>query len=314
MDDLIVIVGGSGFIGRYLVQELVKTERRIRVVTRDPQTALFLKPLGGLGQIQPVAGNIRDAGAMARAFEGASSGVNLVGILGESGTQRFHAVQAEGAAHVAAAAAAAGVASFVQMSAIGADPGSPSAYGRSKAQGEAAVRKALPHATVLRPSLVFGADDGFTNRFAGMASSLPVIPVAAGGTRFQPAYVLDIARAAAAALADPARYGGQVYTLGGPRTYALRELIAWIAREIRADKPVIELPDAAAAAMARIGSFVPGAPLTWDQWLMLQRDNVVPEGAAGFADFGIDPVPLEAVAPAWLVRYRSGGRFHRDAA
>lgn len=315
MDDLIVIVGGSGFIGRYLVQELARTGRRMRIVTRDPQTALFLKPLGGLGQIQPVAGNIRDAAAMARAFEGASAGVNLVGILGESGSQSFAGVQAEGAAHVARAAAATGVASFVQMSAIGADPASPSAYGRTKAEGEAAVRAALPHATVLRPSLVFGSDDGFTNRFAAMATNTPaMVPVVAGGTRFQPAYVLDVARAAAAALCDPARHGGQVYSLGGPRIYALRELIAWIAAQVRCTKPLVELPDAAAAAMARIGSFVPGAPLTWDQWQMLQSDNVVPAGAPGFADFGIDPVPLEAVAPTWLVRYRSGGRFHRDAA
>ena len=314
MDDLIVVVGGSGFIGRYVVQELVKTGARLRIVVRDPGQALYLKPLGGLGQIQAVQGNVTSPAALARAFEHATAGVNLVGILAESGAQKFDGVQAAGAANVAQAAAAAGVGAFVQMSAIGADARSPAAYARTKAGGEAAVRAALPHATVLRPSVVFGPEDGFLNRFAAMARSFPVVPVVAGGSKFQPVYVVDVARAVAAALADPAGHGGKTYELGGPQVYAMRDLIAWIMREVRADKNAVELPDAAAQLLARLGSVLPGLPLTHDQWLMLQSDNIVSGTLPGLAELGVDATPMEAVAPAWLERYRPRGRFNRDAA
>lgn len=309
---LVTVVGGSGFIGRYLVQELARTRARIRVAVRDPQRALFLKPLGGLGQIQPVAANIRSDRELAAAFEGATHGVNLVGILAESGGQRFDSVQAEGSARAARFAAAAGVEAYVQVSAIGADAGSPSRYGRSKAAGEAAVRAALPHATILRPSLVFGREDGFTNRFAGMAQLAPVMPVVAGGSRFQPVFVQDVAAAIVAALGDPAAHGGRTYELGGPRTYALRELIAWIAREAGGAKPLIELPNGLAALMGKAGDILPFLPMTSDQWAMLQRDNVA--SGPGLAELGIAPTPLEAVAPEWLVRYRRGGRFATDRA
>ena len=312
MDGLVVIVGGSGFVGRYVVQELARTGVRMRVVVRTPEAAAFLRPLGAVGQIQLVGGNVSDAAGLGRAFENATAGVNLVGILAESGKQRFDAVQAKGAGNVARAAAAAGVAAFVQVSAIGADAASPARYAQTKAAGEAAVRTALPHATILRPSIIFGPEDQFINRFAQLARTLPVVPVVAGATRFQPVYVLDVAQAVAAALADPAQFGGKIFELGGPTRYAFREIIAWILREIRVGKPLVEVPALIAKAMARAGDFVPGAPMTFDQWTMLQTDNIA--DGPGLAAFGISPTPLESVAPRYLERYRSGGRFHRDAA
>lgn len=312
MDGLVVIVGGSGFIGRYVVQELARTGVRMRIVARSAAAAAFLKPLGALGQIQLVGGNVCDAAGLARAFDGATAGVNLVGILAESGKQRFDAVQAEGAGNVARAAAQAGVAAFVQISAIGASATSDARYARSKAAGEAAVQATLPHATILRPSIIFGPEDQFINRFAQLARTLPAVPVVAGSARFQPVYVLDVAQAVATALADPVRFGGKVYELGGPTRYAFRDLIAWIMREIRVGKPMIEVPALIAKAMARAGDFVPGAPMTSDQWMMLQNDNVA-EGP-GLEALGISATPMESIAPRYLERYRSGGRFHRDAA
>ena len=314
MDGLVTIVGGAGFVGRYVVQVLAATGVRLRVVSRNPEGALFLKPLGGLGQIQLTRGDVRNADSMARAFDGATAGVNLVGILAESGNQRFEAIQARGAGLVAQAAATAGVTAFVQMSAIGADAGSPAGYARTKAAGEAAVLASLPHATILRPSIIFGREDQFINRFAALATSpLPVIPVIAGDTRFQPVFVLDVARAVAAAIADPAAHGGRIYALGGPEAMSFREILHWIAQEIRSKKPLVDVPDGIAALFAKLGRFVPGAPMTWDQWQMLQRDTVVEAGDLGLADLGIVPTPLASIAPTYLERYRTGGRFHRDS-
>ena len=312
MDGLVTIVGGAGFVGRYVVQVLAATGVRLRIVSRNPEGSLFLKPLGGLGQIQLTRGDVRDEASMARAFDGATAGVNLVGILAETGNQRFDAVQAKGAGNVARAAAAAGVTAFVQVSAIGADAASPAGYARTKAAGEAAVRAALPHATILRPSIIFGREDQFINRFASLANTLPVIPVIAGKTRFQPVYVLDVARAVCAALADPAAHGGRTYALGGPEVMSFRSILQWIATEIRSKKPLVEVPDGVAALMAKVGSYVPGAPMTWDQWQMLQRDTIVEPGEPGLAELGIDATPLSSIAPTYLERYRSGGRFHRD--
>ncbi|MGL4541896.1 MAG: complex I NDUFA9 subunit family protein [Polymorphobacter sp.] len=308
---LAVVVGGSGFIGRYLVQELARSGIRIRVAVRNAVAANFLQPLGALGQVEIVEADVTNAASLARAFRDATTGVNLVGILAEGG-QKFDAVQNRGAAAVALAAAAAGVASFVQVSAIGADVTSPSRYGRSKGEGEAAVRAALPGATIIRPSIVFGAEDLFLNRFAALAQSLPVVPVVAGDTRFQPVYVLDVARAIVAALADPRRHGGHTYDLGGPRTYTFRALIAWIMREVRADKPMVDVPPFAAKLMAQLGSILPGMPMTHDQWLMLQSDNIAV--LPGLAELGIEPTPMEAIAPLYLERFRTAGRFHRDRA
>jgi NADH dehydrogenase len=245
-------------------------------------------------------------------MRGATAAVNLVGILDGSAAM-FDAVHARGAGHVAQAAAKAGADRFVQVSAIGADAQSPAAYARSKAAGEAAVRAAFPTATVVRPSIVFGREDAFLNRFAGMARSMPfMMPVVAGKTKFQPVYVGDVAAAITAALGDPATFGGQTYELGGPRVYSFRDLLAWILREVRVDKPLVEVPDAVAATMARMSGVLPGMPMTQDQWRMLQSDNVAT--GDGLAAFGITATPMEAIAPAYLERFRSAGRFHREAA
>jgi len=310
-DRVVVVVGGSGFIGRYLVQELARAGARVRVVVRSVERAGSLKTLGGLGQIEIVGGDIARPVTIAPAFAHADAGVNLVGILDERSGQKFAAVQSGGAAAVAAAASAAGVGAFVHVSAIGANAKSGAEYARTKAAGEAAVLAALPHATILRPSLVFGPEDQFINRFAALAKSSPVVPVVAGATRFQPVYVVDVARAIVAALADPARFGGETFELGGPRVYAFRDIIAWIMREIRVDKPLIEVPPFAAKLMGRAGDVIPFMPMTSGQYIMLQSDNVA--APPGLAAFGIEPTPLEAIAPAYLERYRTSGRFHRDA-
>lgn len=306
MDRLITVVGGSGFIGRYVVQELAKRRERLRVVVRDVHRAAFLKPLGGVGQIQLVAADVRDRRAMDAAMRHAYGAINLVGVLAEQGGAGFDSIHRQGAETVARAAGEAGVQSLVHISALGADPESPSAYGRTKAAGEEAVRAAMPQATILRPSVVFGPDDQFINRFAALGRGLPVVPVVAGKTKLQPVFVGDVARAIVEAVEDPARYGGQTYELGGPKTYSMHELIAWILKQTYTSKPIIDLPDGVSKALSRL----PFAPLTYDQWLMLQRDNVVTPGAQGLAAFGIGPTPLEAIAPAYLVRYRKRGRFN----
>ncbi len=312
---LITIVGGAGFVGRYVVQELAKRGARLRVVVRDVHRAAHLKPLGGVGQVALVAGDVRHAALIDAACDGADAVVNLVGILAEGGGAGFDDVHVAGAKNVAAAAAKAGAGALVHVSAIGADAESESAYGRSKGEGEAAVRAAFPRATILRPSILFGPEDQFINRFAALARGLPfVFPVVAPKTRFQPAYVLDVARAIAMAATAPADFAGQTYELGGPKIWSMRELLAWIVDQTYAGKPLAEVPDAVASRLASLTGWLPGAPLTRDQWLMLQTDNVVAPGARGFEAFGIRPVPLEAIAPAYLVRYRKQGRFNPGTA
>jgi NADH dehydrogenase len=313
IDSLITVIGGSGFIGRYVVQMLAERGYRLRVVVRNAQAGLFLKPLGGLGQIEVSGGDIRSDADMARAFHGASAGVNLVGILAETGGRTFQAVQAEGAARAARAAAAAGIARYVQVSAIGADPASPSAYGRSKAEGEAAVRAALPASAILRPSIVFGPEDQFFNRFAQMAALAPAMPVIAGNTRFQPVYVANVAEAVTAALTDGA-VAGQTLELGGPRDYSFRDLLKLILRETGRDLPLVEVPDSVARLMGRLGDLLPFVPMTSDQFAMLQRDNVCAPGMPGLAQLGIVPTPVEAIIPAQLQRFRKGGRFAANPA
>ncbi len=311
--SLVTVIGGSGFVGRYTVQLLAATGARLRIVVRNPQTALFLKPMGGLGQIDLVRGDIRSDDAMAQAFHGATAAVNLVGILTESGSQRFQAVQAEGAARAARAAAAAGVSAFVQVSAIGADANGPAAYQRTKAAGEAGVRAAFRRATIVRPSIVFGAEDQFFNRFAGMARLAPVMPVIAGATRFQPVFVGDVAASIVAALRTPAA-AGQIYELAGPRVYTFRELLAMILAETDLKRPLVEIPDAIARLMGKAGDMLPFMPMTSDQFAMLGRDNIADPALPGLLSLGITPTPVEAIVPDMLARYRSGGRFHRMAA
>ena len=305
-DRLVTLIGGGGFIGRYVAQELLAAGARVRIAQRDPREALFLKPLGGLGQIQFVAADVRKPDTIARAVAGADGVVNLAGSFSDR-----DAVMVRGAGAVAEAAASAGVGNLVHVSAIGADPESPSAYGRAKAGGEAAIRAAFPAATILRPSTVFGREDAFVNRFAAMIAGFPIIPVLRAGARFQPVYVADVAQAAKAALGNAA-VAGKTLELGGPDVLTMGALIRWIAGAIGRDPAILELPDMVGSLIA-MGGFLPGAPITRDQWLMLQRDTIV-TGADGLAALGIKPTPMDAVAPAWLVRYRRNGRFGTHAA
>lgn len=304
MSRLVTLFGGGGFLGRYVAQELLKGGTRLRIAERRPRHAWFLKPLGGLGQTQFAAADISRPDSVARAVAGSDAVVNLVGILKGD----FETVHVAGARNVAAAARAAGADTLVHVSAIGADPASASRYGASKGRGEEAVRGAFPAAIVVRPSILFGPEDDFVNRFARMAQILPIVPVIRPEMKLQPAFVGDVARAVATAAMRPDAYRGQTYELGGPQVLSMAELVAWIADAIGRARPILALPDPVAAAMARFG-FLPGAPLTRDQWRMLQSDNIVAEGAEGFAAFGVDPAPLAALAPRWLVRYRRHGRF-----
>jgi len=302
-DTLVTLIGGGGFLGRYVAQALLEGGARVRIAQRDPRRAFFLKPLGGLGQTQFVAADLARPDSIAHAVTGADAVVNLVGIL----KGNFQKVQVEGARTVAKAAAQAGVGALVHVSAIGADPASDSAYGRSKGEGEAAVRTAFPGATILRPSIMFGREDQFVNRFAEMIVSAPVVPVLRAGTKFQPVYVGDVAQAVVAALAHPETASGKTLELGGPDILSMGALVRWIAAATGRKRAIVELPDAIGAMIAAVG-FLPGAPITADQWKMLATDNVV-TGTDGLAELGITPTPLDAVAAGWLVRYRKGGRF-----
>ena len=309
-DALITVIGGSGFLGRYVVQRLAESGFRVRVVVRHPDAALFLKPAGGLGQIQIIGGNITTGAGIARAFDGAAAGINLVGILAEGGGQTFDAVQARGAGMAARTAAAAGIQHYIQISAIGADALSPIAYARSKGEGEGAVRAAIPSALILRPSLVVGPEDQFLNRFAAMARSAPFLPVIAGDTRFQPVFVNDVAAATLAALSG--HFGhGHVYELGGPEIFRFRDILAMINTETRRHRRLIEVPAGLARLMGAMGDHLPFLPMTSDQFAMLQNDNIANPALPGLTELGITPTPLAAFVPAMLERYRPGGRFSK---
>jgi NADH dehydrogenase len=308
MDELVVLFGGGGFLGTYVAQELLRAGARVRIAERNTLDSFHLKPLAALGQAQSVPADITKPETVARAVQGADVVVNLVGLL----KGRFEAVHVDGAANVAQAAAAAGAKRLVHISAIGADPKAESAYARSKGQGEEKVRAVFPDATIIRPSILFGPEDGFLNRFAGLIAHAPVVPVIRPGVRFQPAWVVDVARAVAKAILGQAPVGG-TYELGGPQALTMLELHEFIAEAVAHKPRFVSVPDPVAAAMARFG-FLPGAPITWDQWLMLQHDNVVAPGAKGFADLAIAPAPIAAVALNWLVRYRRHGRFSLNAA
>ncbi len=303
---LVTLFGAGGFVGRYVAQALFAAGARVRVAERDPRRAYFLKPLCGLGQIQFLPTDVTRADGVVRAVEGADAVINLVGIL----KGNFQAVHVDGARNIATASAAAGVGALVHVSAIGADADGRSAYGRSKGEGEQVVRSAFPDATVIRPSIVFGEEDNFVNRFARMARMLPVVPVLRGSWKLQPVHAADLGKAIAQAALDPGPHAGRTYELGGPQILSMREVNEWLCQATgRGSKPVIDVPDRIGAVLARMGGWLPGAPITWDQWLMLQKDNVASGDHPGFEAFDINPAPLAAVAEGWLPIYRQRGRW-----
>ena len=303
LETIVTVFGGTGFVGRYVCESLFKAGVRVRVAARDPREAYFIQPLSGVGQLGPMRADLEDRKSVAKAVAGADSVINLTGSFGN-----MQAVHVEGAKAIAEAARDAGAKALVHVSSIGADAGSDSNYGRTKGEGENAVRDSFPGATIIRPSLVFGAEDDLTNRFARLAR-LPVLPVLAPRTTFQPVYVRDLAQAIAAAATKPVAHAGKTYEIGGPQALTFRALNEAIIRAAGLDTDVIELPDIAGSLMSRFG-WLPGAPMTRDQWLMLKRDNIPAVGSQGLEAFGIKPTPLAAVAPDWLARY-SGNRFAR---
>jgi uncharacterized protein YbjT (DUF2867 family) len=317
-DTLVTVFGGSGFVGRHVVRALAKREYRIRVAVRRPELAGHLQPLGRVGQIHNVQANLRYPASVEAAMRDSSVAINLVGILTQSGPQTFEAVQAEGASTVAKAVAAAG-ASMVHVSAIGADENSPSHYARTKAAGEKAVLAAVPSATIMRPSLVFGPEDEFTNRFAALARLSPALPLIGGGaTKMQPVYVGDVATAVADAVDGKTR-AGAAYELGGPDVLSMREIMKLILQITDRSRMLISLPFALARLQAVFLQLAPGPlKLTPDQVELLKSDNVVSEAAksAGLTleGLGITPDSLEAIAPQYLWRFRPAGQFQRTNA
>jgi uncharacterized protein YbjT (DUF2867 family) len=315
MSKLVTIYGGSGFVGRYIARRMAANGWRVRVAVRRPNEAIFVRPYGAVGQVEPVFCNIVDDASVRAVMRGADAVVNCVGVLNEIGRNRFDTVQAEGATRIARIAAEEGVARLVHVSAIGADPDSPSVYARTKAAGEAGVLEHFPEAVILRPSVIFGPEDGFFNRFAGMARLGPVLPITGGRTRFQPVYVEDVAQAAEMGVLGLAEPG--TYELGGPEVKTLRELIAMMLKEIRRRRLVIDMPFFLARIIGRMLDLAQvismrlftNTILTADQVQSLRRDNVVSEGARGFAELGITPTPMAAVVPEYLWRYRPSGQY-----
>jgi uncharacterized protein YbjT (DUF2867 family) len=296
------IFGGAGFIGRYLVPHLVRQGYIIRIAGRDPERGALLKPLGAVGQIVPLYAPVTDAAAIGRAVDGAEIVVNLAGILAERRAGEFSKVMGTGPRLIADGSARAGVRHVVHVSAIGASGTSRSGYGRSKAAGEAAIAAGFPEAVILRPSIVFGAEDQFFNRFGEMARLYPVMPLISGATRFQPVYVGDVAEAIVAALALPPD-APRVYELGGPKTWSFLDILTYILRETGRHRPLVTVPPGVARMQATILERLPGKLLTTDQLAMLGQDNVVSGTLPGLAALGITPKPVELIVPGYLGRY-----------
>jgi NADH dehydrogenase len=308
----VTVIGATGFLGRHTVRALAKAGWRIRAASRHPARGFFLRPMGTVGQIELVKCDVTDAASVAAAVQGSQAVVNLTGILFEKG-QSFEDVQAAGAAHAAEAATAAGVTHLVHVSAIGADKESQSTYARCKAEGEEAVRRAMPGAVILRPSIIFGPEDGFFNKFAGLARYVPALPLIGGGkTRFQPVFVGDVAAAIVTAL-DSQAARGRTYELGGPGIYSFKELMQIILKEIGRSRALIPVPFALASLKAAFLQLMPKPLLTMDQVRLLKTDNVVAPGAPGLADLGITPTSVEAVVPSYLWRYRATGEYQDPA-
>ena len=306
MTGVAAVFGGSGFLGRYVVRELTRAGKRVRVAVRDTEKALFLKTAGSVGQVVPLHASITDDAAVNRAVDGADWVVNLVGLLSESRAATFQAIHVDGAARVARAAAAAGVKRLVHLSAIGADPASDARYAATKGEGERVVREAFPGATILRPSIVFGPEDAFFNRFAAMTRMLPFMPVIEGATRMQPVYVGDVAQAVAAALKSDTAVG-QTYELGGPKVWMFVDILDYILKQTNRDLPLVNMPVCLTKLQASVLEHLPGKLLTRDQLKMLAHDNVVGSNALGLADLGISATAVEQIVPSYLARYRPGG-------
>jgi uncharacterized protein YbjT (DUF2867 family) len=310
---LVTVIGGSGFIGRYVVQKLADAGHRVRVAVRNPNLALYLKPLGRVGQVQLVQANLRNQASVEAAVANADVVINLVGLLFERGHQSFDEVQRDGAILAAQCAAKAGASAYIHMSAIGADRESHSNYARTKAEAKNGVRAAFPAATILKPSIVFGPEDGFFNRFASMAKwPMPVMPVVAGDTKFQPVYVGDVAEVVLKCVESRA-YEGKSYELGGPRIYSFRDLIRFILDEVMVKKPLVDVPMPLAKLQAMLLGLAPKPLVTTDQLKLLEHDNIVSIGATTLNDFGITPTPVEAIVPSYLIRYRTKGQFARKS-
>ena len=315
MSKLVTIIGGSGFVGRYIARRMAKEGWRVRVAVRRPNEALFVKPYGTPGQVEPVACNIRDDASVRSVLAGADAVVNCVGVLNGVGKNTFDAVQAEGAGRVARVAASLGIARLVQISAIGADAQSDSDYARTKGQGEAAVLAAFPSAVILRPSIIFGTEDQFFNRFAAMTRMGPILPVVGANTRFQPVHVDDVAQAAVRGAIGAAAPG--VYELGGPEVDTFRGLMGRMLKVIQRRRVVVNMPFFVARIMgfgfdmiqAVTLGLIENKMITRDQVKNLARDNVVALGAKGLADLGITPTSMEAVLPEYLWRYRASGQY-----
>jgi len=315
MSKLVTIFGGSGFVGRYIARRMAKEGWRVRVAVRRPNEAIFVRPYGAVGQVEPILANIRDDASVAAAIAGADAVVNCVGVLTERGKNRFDSVQAEGAGRIARLAAQAGVGQLVHLSAIGADAESNSDYARTKAEGEAAVMEHFPGAVILRPSVIFGTEDEFFNRFAKMTRLGPILPLVGGNSRFQPVYVDDVAKAAVAGALGQAEPG--VYELGGPDVETLHDLMVKMLDVIRRRRLVMNLPFWVGSIMAfgfgamqalTVG-LIHNSVLTRDQLRQLRRDNVVSDGAKTFADLGVEPTDMDAVLAEYMWVYRPGGQY-----
>lgn len=311
---IVTVFGGSGFLGRHVVRALCRQGWRVRVAVRRPHLAGDVKLAGDVGQVQLVQANVRNRASIKRALENSNAVINLVGVMPERGRQTFQGTQALGAANIAQLAAEAGITNFIHVSAIGADKDSKSNYARTKAEGEAAVREAIPSAVILRPSIMFGPEDGFFTRFAVMARFAPVLPLIGGSTKFQPVYVADVALAIANAL-KPGN-AGKTFELGGPRTYTMKELLQYITREIDRPRMLLPIPVSVMApigyiigALSKLNPFF-GPPITGDQVQLFKVDNVVSPGAGTLADLGVTNLEsVESIVPTYLWRHRPHGQF-----
>ena len=314
MSKLVTIYGGSGFVGRYIARRLAKEGWRVRVAVRNPNEALHVKPYGVVGQVEPIFCNIRDDASVAAAMSGSDAVVNCVGTFDQSGRNNFDAVQAEGATRIARLAAEHGVTRLVHISAIGADSASESDSSRTKGEGEEGILAHVPNAVILRPSVIFGAEDDFFNRFAGMSRFAPVLPLVSADTKFQPVHVDDVAQAAVKGVLGQVNAG--IYELGGPDVHSFRELMEQMLHIIRRRRLILNLPNPVARAVAFFGGAaeflslgIIKQPITSDQIKQLAHDNVVADDAKGFAELGIEPVAMEAILPDYLWRFRPTGQY-----